>query len=330
MKIGIIGTGWIAEKMAITIRGMADRDPHYSDTAYAVASRNKDKAEAFASKWGFTKAYGSYEELVDDADVDLVYVATPHSHHYSHAMLALEHGKAVLCEKAFTANAEEAQKLIDFAESRNLFITEAIWTRYMPISLKVKELLDSGAIGRPLMINASIGYPNDSWERIVNPALCGGSLLDLGVYVLNFARMYFGPDYISCTGRAAVGETGVDLQNTMSLVYADGRMANLMSTTIAADDLHGVICGDRGFIVVDNVNNPSEVCVYDTEHRLVDSYREEDKITGYEFQVYACEDALSKGWIESPFMPHRETVAIMRQMDALRREWGVVYPNDVK
>ena len=142
-KIGIIGCGHIAEKMAATINGMQEAE------SYAVASRSIEKAQAFATKWNFSKAYGSYEELVTDSEVDLVYIATPHSHHFEHARLCIMNGKPVLCEKSFTANARQAEELIRLAEEKNVFITEAIWTRYMPLSVKMKELLDTYRTASP-------------------------------------------------------------------------------------------------------------------------------------------------------------------------------------
>ena len=152
-RIGIIGAGHIAEKMAATINGMPDVE------AYAVASRQYGKAAAFAGRFGFTRAYGSYEELVEDPAVDLVYVATPHSLHYDHVRLCLSHGKAVLCEKAFMANAREAEEVTRMSEENNVFLAEAIWTRYMPFQKTVRDIVYSGAIGRPMMLSAHLGYP---------------------------------------------------------------------------------------------------------------------------------------------------------------------------
>lgn len=189
-RIGIIGAGWIAEKMCDAIAPFTDME------IYAIASRTMEKAEAFAAEHDIRKAYGSYEEMVCDPAVDLVYIATPHSHHYDHAMLALEHGKPVLVEKAFTANAMQAEKLIETARSKGLFITEAIWTRYMPLSHKVREIMKSGIIGEPRVLTATLCYMMENKERIVRGDLCGGALLDLGVYTLNFARMYFGTDIV--------------------------------------------------------------------------------------------------------------------------------------
>ena len=321
-RIGIIGCGWIAEKMAITLQGMEKVE------AYAIASRDLNKAETFAQKWNFTRAYGSYEEMLDDELVDLVYIATPHSHHYAHTRLSLLKGKPVLCEKAFTANAKETEELLQLAKEKNLFLTEAIWTRYMPLSQTICELVDNVAIVRPQLLTANLCYPNYHKERMHKPELAGGALLDLGVYTLNFAAMLFGTDIIRTTSACIKTDTGVDAQNSITLEYADGKMAILCSSQMAKSDRQGIISGDKGFMIVDNINNPQKVSVYDSDYQLTAVYNCPPQITGYEYQVYASIEALENGWLESPFMPHQETLRIMRQMDELRKEWGVIYPSD--
>lgn len=324
MNIGIIGAGWIAAKMAETLSGQNEVKK------YAIAARELERASAFAREWGFEKAYGSYEELVNDPKVDLVYVATPHSHHLAHASLALNAGKAVLCEKAFTANAREAETLIKLAREKHLLLAEAIWTRYMPLSKKIKEVMDSGIIGTPQMLTATLSYSMGWKDRIMKAELCGGTLLDLGVYCINFARMYFGTDIarMTCTGVKG-GADGMDMHDCISLVYSNGRLANLQTSALCLDSRNGMICGDKGFIMVDNVNCPSLVQVFNNDYKVIAEYRcPETQITGYEYQVYACKDAMEKGLIECPDMPHEETLAIMRMMDEIRHEIGVVYPYD--
>lgn len=321
-KVGILGAGWIAEKMAEALAPLTDY------CVYAIASRSLEKASGFAQKWNVPKAYGSYEEMVSDKDVDLVYIATPHSHHFPHTMLALEHGKHVLVEKAFTANAAEAEILIQTARKKGLFITEAIWTRYMPLSHKVKEIMESGIIGQPRLLTATLCYMMEFKERILRPELCGGALLDLGVYALNFARMYFGTDIVRTVSNCQKGETGMDMQECISLSFADGKMANLQAGTLCLNDRQGIINGTEGYIRVDNINCPHVVEVY-RDYELTARYEKpEDMVNGYEYQVYECRRCIEAGLAESPMMPHEETLSIMRQMDALRKEWGVVYPMD--
>lgn len=321
-KIGILGAGWIAEKMTETVAAMDGYE------IFAVASRSLEKAQAFASKWNICKAFGSYEELVSEKEIDMIYIATPHSHHYQHTKLAIEHGKPCLVEKAFTANAREAKDLLEFAKKRNVFVTEAIWTRYMPLSHKIKELLENGAIGEPRLLSASLCYPLEDKERITNPALCGGALLDVGVYVLNFARMYFGNNVVKTVTNCQLGETGMDMQESISLSYADGKMANLQAGARCLNDRQGIISGTEGYIRVDNVNCPERVEVY-RNYSLVETYlKPENMISGYEYQVMESRRCIESGLLESPMMPHAETISVMQQMDSLRKEWGVVYPMD--
>lgn len=322
MRIGIIGAGWIAHKMAETLTGL---DPSMK---YAIAARDLNRASEFAKQWSFEKAFGSYKELVNDPNVDLVYIATPHSHHLEHASMAINAGKPVLCEKAFTANARQAEELLNLAHKKGVFITEAIWTRYMPLSMKVKELLDSGAIGTPRLLNASLCYMMEFKERILNPKLCGGALLDLGVYSINFCRMYFGADVLNENSSCIKSSTGMDMHNSISWTYADGRMANIQSSAMCLCGRLGQICGTEGYLIVDNINCPERITVYNDYKPIAVFDKPATQITGYEYQVLACKNAIANGLLESPFMPHQETLDIMKVMDSLRRQWGVVYPMD--
>lgn len=321
-KVGIIGAGWIAEKMAEALAPLEDYCVH------AIASRSLEKAEEFAGRWNIEKAYGSYEELVADDEINLVYIATPHSHHFQHAMLALEHGRNVLVEKAFTANAQEAETLIRTAQEKGLFITEAIWTRYMPLSHKVKEVMESGIIGEPRVLTATLCYMMEFKERIVRADLCGGALLDLGVYALNFARMYFGTDIVRTVTNVHLGPTGMDMHESISLSFADGKMANLQAGALCLNDRQGIISGTEGYIKVDNINCPEVVEVWRNYELAARYEKPANMVNGYEYQVFECRRCIEEGLQESPMMPHEETISIMKQMDALRQEWGVRYPMD--
>ena len=234
MRVGIIGTGWIAEKAAITLNGLAERTRKGDASvavceAYAVGSRSKATAEAFAEKWGLAKAYGSYAELIADPDVDLVYVGTPHSHHYDVTREALLAGKPCLVEKAFMANRRQAQEIVDLAHERKVFLAEAIWTRYQPVVNMVRELIADGRIGTPRLLTATLGYSMGEKPRIMRADLCGGALLDLGVYALNFVRMFFPADIVSIDSQCVKSATGMDLTNAITLVLADGMLCNLQS-----------------------------------------------------------------------------------------------------
>lgn len=321
-KVGIIGAGHIAEKMAATLVRMENIEP------YAVASRNKEKAERFARERGFTKAYGSYTELADDPLVDLIYIATPHTFHYPHVKMCLQKYKPVLCEKAFMANAREAAEVIRMSEETGVFLSEAIWTRYMPFSKTIREIAYSGRIGTPMMITAHLGYPVSHKERLMRPELGGGALLDLGVYVINFALMIFGDGIGDIASSCVMSDTGVDVQESITLRYRDGRMACLQATALCADDRQGIIKGDNGYIIIDNINNPLKACLYSKDHSLIETFCAPEQITGFEYQVQACADAIREGKTETSYMPHSESLKVMEIMDSLRKEWGVTFPQD--
>lgn len=322
MRVGIIGTGWIAEKAAITLNGLSDCE------AYAVGSRSQDTADAFAAKWHIKRAYGSYAELIADPDVDLVYVGTPHSHHYDVTKAALLAGKPCLVEKAFMANARQTKDIIDLAHERGVFLAEAIWTRYQPVVSIVRQLLADGRIGEPRLVTATLGYSMGDKPRIMRPDLCGGALLDLGVYALNFIRMFCDADIVSIDGTCVKSATGMDLTNAITMVLKDGILANVQSSAQCVGDNIGVIAGTNGNLIIDNINNPQTITVNGPDRTYVETIRVPQQITGYEYQFLACRDALTDGILEPREMSHAETLYIMELMDGLRRKWGVRYPMD--
>ena len=319
-NVGIIGTGGIASKMAHTLRGM------HEARLCAVASRSREKAESFASEYGAARAYGSYDEMLDDPGVDLVYIATPHSLHAEEAIGAIRRGKPVLCEKAFTVNAREAEEVFALSREKSVFITEAIWTRFLPMSQTINEIVESGVIGTPFMISANLGYPNSHKERLWSPVLAGGALLDVGLYPINFASMIFGTEIEGVVSSCTKLPTGVDACNSITITFSGGRMAVLHSSIVARTDRQGIISGDRGHLIVENINNPASVSVVDNDYRTIARYDAPPQITGLEYQVRASIEAIRGGRLETPFMPHTETLRIMSLMDDLRREWGVLYP----
>ena len=322
MKVGIIGTGWIAEKAAITLNGLQECE------AYAVGSRLIETAQAFAAKWNIAKAYGSYRELLDDADVDLVYVGTPHSHHYDVTRDALLAGKPCLVEKAFMANARQAEEIINLAHERKVFLAEAIWTRYQPAVGIVRSIIDSGRIGQPRLITATLGYSMGNKLRIMRPELCGGALLDLGVYVINFVRMFTNAAIKQIDGHCVKSDTGMDLTNAITIILEDGILANVQSSATCVGDNIGVIAGTEGNIIIDNVNNPQQITVNSPDRTYVETIRLPQQITGYEYQFLACRQALLDGRLEPLEMPHAEVLYVMQLMDGLRQKWDVRYPMD--
>ena len=322
MNIGILGAGNIAVSMARTVSGMKDAE------CYAIASRTLAKAEKFAADHGFRKAYGSYEELVRDSNVDLVYIATPHSEHYENALLCINNGKPVLCEKAFTVNAGEAEKLKKAAAEKKVFVTEAMWTRYMPSRKLIDELLVSGIIGKVDMLTANLSYVIHQNKRLTDPELAGGALLDVGVYGINFALMHFGKDIERIDSSAVMTDTGVDGRESITVRYRDGRIAVLTHGMFSRSDRKGIFYGDKGYIVVENINDPYEINVYDTNDVLIKHIDVPEQITGYEYQVYESLDCIKKGLTESISMPLDESIFMMKIMDSIRKDWGLVYPKE--
>ena len=321
MRVGIIGAGWIAEKAAITLNGLTDCE------AYAISSRSKEKAEAFAEKWKMRKAYGSYSELIADPSVDLVYVATPHSHHYDVTREALMAGKPCLVEKAFMANYRQAKEIVSLARERKVFLAEAIWTRYQPVVTMMRELISS-RIGTPKLLTATLGYSMGDKPRIMRADLCGGALLDLGVYALNFVRMFFDADILRITSQCVKSQTGMDLTNAMTLTLNNGVLCNLQSSAACVGDNIGVIAGTDGNLIIDNINNPQKITVNGPDRTYIETIPVPQQITGYEYQFVACRQALIDGLLEPKEMPLEETLYIMQLMDGLRKDWDVRYPMD--
>lgn len=320
MKLAILGPGGIARSMATAAKGLPEVE------LYAVGSRTYEKAKAFAEEWGFEKAYGSYEEMLSDPQVELVYVATPHSHHYQYAKMCLEHGKHVLVEKAFTVNAVQAEELIRMSEEKGLLLAEAIWTRYMPSRKMIDDLVESGVIGKVTSLTANLGYVLPHVERLQEPSLAGGALLDLGVYPINFALMVFHGQVEKVTSTAVMSPKGIDWMNSITLTFDDGRMAVLHSNMLAQPDRQGVINGDKGYMEIQNINNCEEIRVYDLDRKLAATYPVPEQINGYEYELLSCVKAIGEGRTECPEMPHSEILRVMRLMDGIRKDWGMKFP----
>lgn len=322
LRVGIIGAGWIAEKAAITLKDLS------GVTCYAIASRSIEKAQAFADKWNVPHTYGSYSELIADKDVDLVYVATPHSHHYNVTREALENDKPCLVEKAFMANYRQAADIVKLSRERKVFLAEAIWTRYQPAVQMVRQLISDGRIGTPRLITATLGYSMGNKPRIMRPDLCGGALLDLGVYAINFVRMFCDSPIERMESQCVKSDTGMDLSNAISFSFENGMLANVQSSACCVGDNIGVIAGTEGNLIIDNINNPQRIRINKRDRVFVKDINVPKQITGYEYEFLACKQAMEDGLIEPPQMPLEETLYIMKMMDKLRMKWGVHYPMD--
>lgn len=303
MKMGILGCGYIAGKMAEAVKVLEAKGMGVE--LYAAAARDLAKAEAFAGQYGAAKAFGSYEELAADADVDLIYIATPHSHHYEHAKLCIAAGRNVLVEKAFCANVKQATEVIALAHDKGVFLCEAMWTRFLPAVSLLKEWIAAGRIGEVQSVEADFSMPLTHVERLVNPTLAGGALLDLGIYSLTFADLFLNDSYEKCAegygapiasidARCIKTETGVDATDWINITYKNGKKAYLKTSITNPLHNEGVIYGTQGYIRVMNLNDMEELQVYDAAGVLVEKVRPERICNCYEYEVLACAKALKE------------------------------------
>lgn len=328
VNVAILGAGRIAHSMAQTLNLMA-QDERYSQLVepYAVASRDRVKAQQFADQYGFPRAYGSYEELIADPHVDLVYIATPHNLHAEQAIACIKGGKNVLVEKSFTANGPQAREIFDALSGTGLLCTEAIWTRYMPSRAILQDILASGELGQIQAITADLGYPVSDKPRMSDPNLAGGALLDVGMYPLNFIDMVMAgakPERIETS--ASFTQAGVDEQNATTLYYENGVMAIATSSMIAATPRQGQVWCSNGYVIAENINNIAYLDVFDANYERIRCVDVPAQLTGYEYQVADAACAILDGKSECAAMPHSDTLRIMELMDSIRDRWGLRYP----
>lgn len=323
LKIGILGAGRIAEKLAKTFSLLPEVQ------TVAVGARDLKRAQAFAFRHGIERAYGSYEALAADPAVELIYIATPHAYHYDHMMLCLQAGKHILCEKAFTCTAAEAKKVVEESRKRKLFVAEAMWTRYMPMVKHLETIRQNCPVGEIVGLTANLSYPVYAQkERVQLPELGGGALLDVGIYPLTIASIVMGDEIEAIYSNALFSDTGVDVQNTTTLHYAGGKTAVLTSSVLAHSDRKGIIFCTEGYIEVENINNFERVSVFDNNHRLLQCVNRASQQTGYEYEVLAAVHAIESGGLECAEMPVAETVKMMQLMDQIRHQWNFWYPGE--
>lgn len=320
LNFSILTAGNIAQTMAGTVSKMNEVN------CRAIAARNLERAKDMADKFGFETSFGSYEESVNDKDTDIIYVASPHSHHFEHAKMCLEHGKHVLCEKSFTVNYNQAKELFDIAKDKNLFIMEAVWTRFQPGIKKVIEIMNSGIIGKPSFLNVSFCFPLLHVARMVKPELAGGALLDLGIYPITLASMLFGTDIRNITSYAQMTEAGVDLQNSITIEYKSGTVAVLHSNMGCCGSNSAQIGCSEGYIEADNFWCCEKFRVYKKGSSEPLQYDIPFDISGYEYEVRAMISAINSNKTECAEMPHSETLRVLKLMDDLRASWGLSYP----
>ncbi len=330
MKLGILGSGYIAAKMAEAVKGLEQQNMGVE--AYAVGSRTPAKAQEFAANYGFKKAYGSYQELASDPDVDLIYIATPHSHHFECAKLCLEHGKNLLVEKAFCANTKQATQLVSLAHDKGVFLCEAMWTRFLPALKTIREWIGSGKIGEVQSVEADFSLTISHVERLREPALAGGALLDLGIYSLTFADLFLNESGAGIAGMDAhcvKFHTGVDATDWVNITYKNGKKAFLKASMTSPTHNEGSIYGTAGSIWVKNLNDMEELRLVDEAGNVVETVKPPRIVNCYEYEVLAAKSALDQGKRECPEMPLAKTIEMMELMDSLRDRFGVSYPFEI-
>lgn len=331
----ILAPGIIANSMAKALSECAKTDSRIK--LYAVASRNLERSQDFSKKWGFAHAYGSYKELLDDKDVDVVYVANPHAFHFQSVMDCLNAGKHVLCEKPAGCNLTQLKTMIDTAKEKNLFFMEAMWTAFNPCIQKIKEVIASGKIGEIKHIESRFcnRLPFEAESRLWNPELAGGALLDLGIYNIYYSMMISDFSPIAEYSSTARLYNSVDAWNSVTLKFENGITASFQSSCdmSAASDTHdAIIFGTKGYITTQNFFMAQKAQVHVFQHEwgnendLVEEISVPFGVNGYEYEMLNVTDCILNGKIESQVHTHQKSIELISFMDKLRADWGFKYP----
>lgn len=325
IKWGIIGTGSISTSFAKALTQM-----EYTELT-AVASRDLTKAKEFAGKFGNPKAYGSYEELAQDTEIDVIYIGTPHTEHKPNAELCIKNKKAVLCEKPFTLNGKEAKYLIDLAKEHKVFLMEAMWTKFLPVTKKVKEWLAMEMIGKVKKLQVGFGFtvPYDESSRLYNYDLAGGALLDAGVYPITYAVHLMEKLPVQVFSTGVFLKNGVDEQNCVLFKFDNDVLATISSAINAEVGQEAIIIGEKGRIIIKNFWNADKASVYDKEGKEIETFVESGRINGYEFEAYEVNECIRNSKLESDMIPLQDTLDIMKIMDGIRADWGLKYRQEM-
>jgi predicted dehydrogenase len=323
IRWGILGTGRIAGDFAAGLQSLPDAD------LVAVGSRSAGAAADFAARFGASRQHESYEALANDPEVDVVYIATPHALHRANARLCLDAGKPVLCEKPFTLNAAQARDLVDLAYQRRLFLMEAMWTRFLPALVEVRRLVDEGAIGDVQFLTADFGFRKDydPRHRLFDPALGGGALLDVGVYLASLASLFFGPPS-QIRSLAQIGASGIDERAALLFGYDGGRFAQLTAAITAATPQEATIVGAAGSIKLHPLWWRVSRITFSPNGGQPETIDRPYVGNGYCHEAAEAMRCLRAGGLESPMMPLAETIAIVETLDQVRAEWGLRYPGE--
>ncbi len=318
---GILGTGFIARKFAQALITLPNTQ------LLAIGSRHQHSAREFGKKFKVPRVYASYHELVSDPDVAVVYIATPHPFHCRDSLMSLKNGKAVLCEKPFTLNAQEAQRLINLARQNQLFLMEAMWIRFTPLLQKIKGLVQADKIGDVRLIQSDFGYrfPWQPEHRALNPHLGGGALLDMGIYPISLTSFIMEQAPQTILSKAHLGDTTIDEQAAMLFQYEQGQMALLSCAVRTRTAQISYIYGTQGYIKIFGPwwQLKKAHLIINDDTKIID---EPFQGNGYQYQAVEVNQCLRRGAQESDTMPLDETLVIMETMDKIRNQWGFKYP----
>ena len=322
IRWGILGAGNIAGRFAPDLRLLKDAE------LVAVACRSEDKARGFASRFGARRSYGSYDQLAQDPEIDVVYVATPHSLHYDNTIACINAGKAVLCEKPLAVNAEQAGRMIEAAQKAGVFLMEGMWVRFFPMMAQLRQWLSNGAIGKVQMLQSDFGFSMqfDPQHRAFNPDLAGGALLDVGVYPVSLASMVFGAQPERISSMAHLGQTGVDERSAMIFGYEDGQLATLSCAVSAKTFCEINISGEKGHIRIHSHcwrPEAATIAIDGVEPRTVKLPFEDN---GFVYEAAEVTRCIQRGEKQSRIMPLAESLRIMETMDTIRSQWSMKYP----
>ena len=324
VRWGIIGCGNIARTFVSGLKKLSQAQ------LVACAASNIERANSFAQEHSIAMVYGDYQALASSSDVDAVYIATTHNFHYDHVKLCLEHGKHVLCEKPFTINTQQAKRLMGLAKTRQLFLMEAVWTRFLPIYRKLEVLLAENVIGEVLTVKADFCIQGDFpiEHRIRSKALAGGALLDLGIYPINLATLVFQGYPRQIQSSVVLDQTGVDARSFYLLDFAEDKRAMLSSSYVNSAPFEAIIYGDKGYIRLPDFIKAEQLEVYrlGKETQVIDLPFTDDE--NFVFEIKHAMACINAGKLESDIYPLSETLKGMQIMDDLRKQWGLVYPQE--
>lgn len=320
IKWGILGAGWIADKFVDDFKLVDNGE------VIAVAARDISRAKSFGKKFGIQKVYGNYNDLIHDSEVDIIYIATTHNFHFEHSKACIENGKAVLCEKPATVNAKQFRELCRIAKANNVFYMEAMWTVFLPAVLQAKEWISQGKIGKVELIQANFGFHAnpETQDRLFNPNLAGGALLDIGLYPLTIIEMFANSEIDQIDVNANLTQTGVDETLNIQLQYKNGVMGQMASSIKNPLLNHTIICGDKGYIQIPEFWMSKKAILVNGDNKK--EFNDKTSTMGYNCETIAVNNDLINGKIENAIMSQTRTYNMMQLLDTIRIKIGLHYP----